>query len=316
MLRVISQRIVWMIPLVVVVTFLSFFLASLSPGSVAQSLLSGGSTAATPEAIAQLNHELGYDRPVIEQWLSWIAAAVRGDLGTSVFTNQPVAEIIASRLPVTLSLVIPALIIDLVLGIWIGMWTAIRGGAVARIVEVFSVFLRAIPNFWLALILVTFFAVRLLWLPVSGFVPFSDSPVEWLRSLILPVAALSLGDIALIAIVTRAEVLVVLRSDFVKGLRANGIPARAILFRHVLKNALPPVLTMGSLVLVGLLGGTILAEQVFGMAGMGSQMVTSTNQHDLPVIQGIVMFYTLVVVVVFLLNDIALALINPKVVAR
>lgn len=316
MLRVIGQRLLWMVPLVVVVTLLSFVLASMTPGSVAQALLSGGSTSASPEAVAELNRELGYDRPIVIQWLSWIFGAVQGELGSSFFTGQAVTDIIGSRLPVTLSLVIPSLVIALLVGVAIGLFTAIRGGAVGQILEGLAVFLRSIPNFWLALILVTIFAVQLLWLPVSGYVAFADSPQDWARSLILPIVALSLGDIALIAIVTRAEVLVVLRGDFVKGLRANGIPARSILFKHALKNALPPVLTMASLILVSLLGGTILAEQVFGLAGLGSQMVTSTTQHDLAVIQGIVLFYTLVVVIVFLINDIALALLNPKVVAR
>ncbi|MFF1831085.1 ABC transporter permease [Paenarthrobacter sp. NPDC058040] len=313
MLKVIFRRLLWTVPLILAVSLLSFVLASLAPGSAAEAMLGIG---ATPEAVAALKHQMGWDRPMIEQYGSWLVNLLQGNLGVSGFNNRPVTAILADRLPATLSLTVLATVAVVVVGVALGMLTAVRGGSVAKVVDMVSTLLRGVPNFWLGLVLISVFAVSIRIFPVSGYVKFGDSPSEWLTSLALPVVSLAAGQVALIAIVVRAEMLVVFRSDFVRGLRANGISSRSILFKHGLKNAAGPVLTIVSLMFVGLFGGTIPVEQVFGIGGLGSQMVTSVGQHDLPVIQGIVMFYTVVVVVVFLVNDIAHAWVNPKVVAR
>ncbi len=313
MLTVVLRRILWTIPFLVVVSLFSFVLASLAPGSTAESILGIG---ATPDAIAALNKQLGLDRPVLEQYWTWLTHAVRGDLGNSVVDNRSVTDVITTRLPATLSLTIIALIGAVVLGLLIGIYTSIRGGIVARIIDMLSTVLRGVPNFWLALVLISLFAVEIRVFPVSGYVPFASDPSMWISSLVLPVFALGIGQVALVAIVVRAEMLTVFRSDFIRSLRANGISNRRILLTHSLKNAAGPVLTIVSLLFVGLLGGTIPIEQVFGIGGLGSQMVTSVGQHDLPVIQGLVVFYTVVVVIVFLLNDLAHSWVNPKVVAR
>jgi peptide/nickel transport system permease protein len=227
-----------------------------------------------------------------------------------------VTEVLGARLPVTLSLSLGALLLVIVLGVSVGMMAAVRGGFIGRIVEVVAVLVRGLPSFWIAMVAALVFGVQLMWFPVSGYVLFSDSPADWARSLVLPVTVLGLGEAALVAIVARAELLAAMRSDYVRSLRANGYPWKRIVFKHIAKNAAGPVLTMVSLVFVGLLGGTILMEQIFGMPGLGAQMVTSTATHDLPVIQGLAVFYTAMVVVVFLLTDIANGLLNPKVVAR
>lgn len=312
MLQVVLRRLVWTVPLLLAVSLLTFVLASLAPGSPAETMLSGGGGGATPEQIAELNKQLGLDRPVLVQYWSWLTGAFAGDLGASIYTGQPVTAIIQSRLPVTLSMTVLTFILVIIVGITLGVVATIRGGTLAQVLEVGSVLLRSIPNFWLAIVLVTIFGAQLMWLPVSGYVDFATSPQLWFTSLVLPVVALAASEIAVIAIITRAEMLNTLRSDFVRGLRANGIPGRRILFSHVLRNAITPVLTILSLTVVGLMGGTVLMEQVFGMAGLGAQMVSSVEQHDLPVIQGLVVFYTLIVVVVFLVNDIAAAYLNPK----
>jgi peptide/nickel transport system permease protein len=313
MWRVIVRRLLLAVPTMLVVSLLVFVLGSLAPGSVADAVLGVG---ATREAVAELNSQLGFDQPVLVQYWNWLRQALTGDLGTSIFDGRSVVSLLVARMPVTLSLAIGALIVVLVVGTGVGALAAIRGGMIGRIVEVFSILMRGLPNFWLAMIAVLVFGVYLLWVPVSGYVPFTDSPVDWFRSIILPVSVLGLAEASLVAIVTRAEMLAAMRSDFVRSLRANGYPWKRIVFRHVAKNAAAPVLTMVSLVFVGLLGSTILMEQIFGMAGLGTQMVTSATKHDLPVVQGLAVFYTGVVVVVFLLNDIAHATLNPKVVAR
>jgi peptide/nickel transport system permease protein len=313
MLGVIVRRLLLAAPLLVVISLIVFVLGSLAPGSVAESMLG---SSATPEAVKELNHQLGADRPVLFQYWSWLEKAVTGDLNASIVSGRPVTELLAARLPVTLSLALGALLLIIVLGVSIGMLAAVRGGFVGRIVEVGAVLVRGLPNFWLAMIAAVIFGVNLMWVPVSGYVPFGESPAEWARSLALPVGVLAFGEAALVAIVTRAEMLAAMRSDYVRSLRANGYPWKRIVFKHIAKNAAGPVLTMVSLVFVGLLGGTILMEQIFAMPGLGTQMVTSTATHDLPVIQGLAVFYTAMVVVVFLLTDVVHGLLNPKVVAR
>jgi peptide/nickel transport system permease protein len=313
MLTVIVRRMSLAIPLMLIISLIVFVLGSLAPGSVAESMLG---SSATPEAVAELNRQLGADRPVIVQYWSWLQNAVTGDLGTSIISGRSVTELLAARLPVTLSLALGALLVVILLGVSIGMLAAIRGGFVGRIVEVLAVLVRGLPSFWLAMIAALLFGVHLAWVPVSGYVSFGESPAEWARSLALPVVVLGFGEAALVAIVTRAEMLAAMRSDYVRSLRANGYPWKRIVFKHIAKNAAGPVLTMVSLVFVGLLGGTILMEQIFAMPGLGNQMVASTAAHDLPVIQGLAVFYTAMVIVVFLLTDIVHGLINPKVVAR
>jgi peptide/nickel transport system permease protein len=313
MLGVVLRRLLLAIPLMFIISLIVFVLGSLAPGSVAESILG---SSATPEAVAELNRQLGADQPVLVQYGSWLWQAFGGDLGTSVASGRPVTEILAARMPVTLSLSLGALLLVIVLGISVGMVAAVRGGFIGRIVEVLAVLVRGLPSFWIAMIAALVFGVHLMWLPVSGYVPFGQSPADWARSLVLPVAVLGLGEAALVAIVARAEMLAAMRSDYVRSLRANGYPWKRIVFKHIAKNAAGPVLTMVSLVFVGLLGGTVLMEQIFGMPGLGTQMVASTATHDLPVIQGLAVFYTAMVVVVFLLTDIAHGLLNPKVVAR
>lgn len=313
MLGVVLRRMLLAIPLMLVISLIVFVLGSLAPGSVAESILG---SSATPDAVKELNHQLGADRPVLAQYGSWLSHAFTGDLGTSIASGRPVTEILTARMPVTLSLALGALLLVIVLGVSVGMVAAVRGGFIGRIMEFLAVLVRGLPSFWIGMVAALIFGVNLAWFPVSGYVPFVDSPADWARSLTLPVAVLGLGEAALVAIVTRAEMLASMRSDYVRSLRANGYPWRRIVFKHIAKNAAGPVLTMISLVFVGLLGGTILMEQIFGMPGLGTQMVTSSGTHDLPVIQGLAVFYTAMVVVIFLLTDIAQGLLNPKVMAR
>jgi peptide/nickel transport system permease protein len=310
MLGVVARRLLLAIPLVFAVSLVVYVLGSLAPGSIGQAIL--GPTA-SPESIAKLNAQLGADRPVLAQYWDWLRNALTGDLGNSVTTGRPVTDIIASRLPVTLSIALGALLLVIVLGTSVGAIAAVRGGFIGRMAEVVAVLARGLPSFWLALVAALVFGVTLAWLPVSGYVPFADSPSGWAESLVLPVAVLGLAEAALVAIVTRAEMLAAMRSDYVRSLRANGYPGKRIVFLHIAKNAGGPVLTMVSLVFVGLLGGTILMEQIFAMPGLGTEMVSSTKGHDLPVIQGLAVFYTLMVVFVFLLTDIGHGLLDPKV---
>jgi peptide/nickel transport system permease protein len=239
---------------------------------------------------------------------------VQGDLSISLLSKQSVAQVVTgTRLMVTLSLLVGALTLSLVLGVAFGMIGAIRGGVVGRTVDAFSVIGYAIPSFWMGAVLISIFAVKLGWLPATGYVAFSESPTEWFRSLILPWIALALGPIAAVARYTREAMLDVLSSEHVRMLWANGIPPRSIYFKHALKNSAPRIITILGLIVVGLLTGTVLVEAVFALPGVGQLAVISTNSHDLPMIQGIVVMFTLVVIVVNLFVDLAYTWLNPRV---
>ncbi|WEK13449.1 MAG: ABC transporter permease [Candidatus Microbacterium phytovorans] len=310
-LIVLGRRLLWSIPLLFVVSIITFALASLMPGDVASVILGTG---ATPEQRALITEQLGLDQPLWVQYTSWLGGALQGDLGSSVFSNESVAGMLSSRLPVTLSLAFLTLIACVLLGVLLGALSAIRGGALARILDATSLIAMSIPSFWFAAVMIIVFAVAIPLFPVSGYVPFADSPQLWFASLVLPVFCLATSSVAGLALQMRGQMVATFRSDFVKALRANGISPRSILYRHVLKNAAGPVVTLTGLLVVTLLGGTVFMEKVFGMAGLGTLAVNATARHDLPVIQGVVVYFTLVVIVVNLITDVAYAALNPKVV--
>lgn len=309
MTRLVLQRLLWSIPTLIIVSALTFVLAWLTPGDAARVVLG---TNTDPAAYEQLRLELGLDRPLLEQYTSWLAGAVRGDLGNSLLTHEPVASVLASRIGVTLSLVVLATIAAGLVGLVLGVTAAVRGGAVARIIDIVALVGMSIPVFWLALMLILLFAVQFTWFPATGYVPFAFDPGSWANALVLPVTAAACGGVATIAKQARGALVDAMGSEYVRALRANGLPAHRIILSHALRNAAVPVVTVTSLVMIGLLGGTILVEQVFALPGLGQLAVTSTGQHDLPVLIGVVVVYTLIVVVVNLLADIANGWLSPK----
>lgn len=309
----IFRRLLVSIPLVVLVSLLTFLLEALAPGDTARTILGENYT---PQGYAQLRHALGLDQPVLTQYWHWLTGAVHGDFGVSPISGLDVGNQIATRLGVTLSLIIAATVVAGLLGVALGAASAVRGGALGRAVDVLSLVGLAVPGFWLGFVLVTLFAVAVRLLPATGYVPVGASPVAWARSLILPTVALALAPVALIAKQTRDGMLDALNRDFVHTLRANGASEASIVFRHALRNAAIPVVTVVGLMFVGLLNGTVLVETVFAMPGLGGLAVQSTTQHDLPVIQGVAVTFTVIVVLVNLLVDLAYGWLNPKVRVR
>jgi peptide/nickel transport system permease protein len=310
MLRVVAHRVLVSVPLLFVVSALSFVLISFTPGDAARQILG---TDAPPEAYPKLRHELGLDLPLHEQYGRWLEDAVTGDLGTSLFSPEQVSTLIGDRVSVTLSLIVGSLLVSVVLGVALGVFSALRGGAAGRAADAFSLIGFALPEFWVGVQLIVIFAVKLQWFPATGYAPLAQSPWEWLRSLALPVAALSLGAVAAIAKQTREAMLDVLASEHIRMAWANGIPRRSIIFRHALRNASLPVVTVVGLLAIGLLGGTIVVENVFALPGLGSLAVTAATQHDLPLIQGIAVSFTIVVVLINLLVDLGYGWLNPRV---
>ena len=309
MLRFIAQRLGAAVVLIVVVSFVAFVLTWFSPGDPALTIL--GQTA-TPELLAAKRTELGLDQNVFEAYFTWAGHALTGDLGTSWFSNRPVSESIATRLPVTITIAVVAIIVSGVLGIAIGLWAAARRGAVDNAIRPLSVLGYAIPNFIVAIVLVTIFAINLRLLPATGWVDFGTDPGAWFRSIILPVAALSLAAIAAVAQQMRNAAIATLQQDYIRTLRGRGLGGGSIYLKHVLRNSAPVALTILSLQFIGLLSGAVVVEYVFGLPGIGSLSVGAALQQDQPVIQGAVVTVVIVVVVVNLLVDLAYTWLNPK----
>lgn len=303
------RRLLWSLPSLAIVSALTFVLASLTPGDAARVVLG---TNTDPASYEQMRDQLGLDKPLAAQYGSWLVGAVRGDLGQSVFTGEPVADIIGSRLGVTLTLILGATLLAAIAGVALGLLGAVRGGLVGRATDALAMLGMAVPTFWLGLLLILVFASRLGWFPTTGFVPFVEDPVGWLRSFTLPVLALASAGVATIAKQTRGAVLDAMGTEYVRALRANGVPSRRVVLRHCLKNAAVPVTTVVGLVMIGLLGGSILVEQVFALPGLGQVAVSATLNHDLPILVGVVTVYTLIVIVSNVLTDLGYRWLSPR----
>jgi peptide/nickel transport system permease protein len=299
------------IPLLLFVSALSFLLVSITPGSVAQRILG---PFASQDAIERLQRAMGLDKPLYDQYWQWLTRAFHGNLGVSTVTQgESVTQTINQRLPVSISLIAGALIVTLLLGVGFGVFSAVRGGLAGRLVDGLSLVGFALPSYWIGAVLVTLFAVNLHWLPATGYVPLTESPRRWALSLVLPVVALALVAVANVARQTREAMLDALSSEYVRMAWASGVSASSIFFRHALKNAAIRVLTVIGITVVGLLGGTVLVEAVFALPGLGGLAVDATSAHDLPMIQGVVVYFTLIVVGVNLVVDLAYSLLDPRV---
>jgi peptide/nickel transport system permease protein len=309
-LRLVARRLLSSAPLLFVVSGLTFVLVSLVPGDPARTIAGQHATA---EQYASVRAQLGLDRPLAAQYWHWLEQVFHGDLGSSLFSGESVTSVLDSRLPVSLSLVVAGTVVSGVLGVGLGLASARRGGLLVRTVDGLSLLGLAVPAFWFALVLIALFAVKLPWFPVTGYVPLLDDPVQWARSLVLPVLSLSLGAVAIIAKQTRDSVLDTLGKDFIRVMEANGFRRRSLLYRHVMRNAALPVVTVLGVVLVNLLAAAVFVETVFAMPGMGSLTQQATVEHDIPVIQGAVLYITVLVVVVNLLVDLAYGRLDPRV---
>lgn len=309
MLRVFLRRLAVAIPTLLVVTIISFLLVQIVPGSPADFIL--GNTA-TADQVAQLNSQLGLDQPLIVQYFTWLGGILTGDMGTSYTTNQPVVDALTTSLPPTLSIALLSTAVSLVLGLMLGMAAAVRGGRVDSAIQTVSNLGLAVPSFWLGAVLVLIFAIELAIFPATGYTNLLDSPVDWALGLVLPVAAVALAALAQIMLQARSSVLDTLSRDFVRVLQAAGVPRRSILYRHVLRNAAIPVATVTGLTFIFTLSGVVVIETVFNIAGMGTLTVASVKSHDLPTLQGAVVYFGVVVIVVNLVVDLIVAKLDPR----
>ncbi|KZM77093.1 ABC transporter permease [Cellulosimicrobium cellulans] len=308
--KLIAYRLLFAVPQLLIISVVVFSLTYLIPGSPAAAILG---TSATPEAIAQLEAQMGLDRPPVERFVEWFGGLLHGDLGTSYRAGIPVTDMLAQRVPATVSIVLGGMVVALLLGVGAGVFTGTRPGTVAdRVVTGGTVLGLAIPEFWLGLLLTTVFAVKLGWVPILAWTPFTDDPLGWLRGIVLPSLALGVTGGAIIARQTRAATVSSLASPYIDTLTAAGVPRRVLVTRYGVKNALVPVLASAGVTFAILIGVSFVVEKVFALPGLGSLMLTSVIGQDFPVVQGIVMITALMVIAVNLLLDIGYGLINPQ----
>jgi peptide/nickel transport system permease protein len=268
---------------------------------------------ATIDQVEQLNAQLGLDRPVFVQYFDWLAGALTGDLGDSLFTSQTVWQAISVRMPVTVALVVLVTLLSGIFGFAFGVLSAVKRGWVDKTIQFFTTLGDALPAFIIALFLVTVFAIQLGWFPATGYTAFTTDPAAWARSLVLPVTALTVVAIAGIAQQVRSSMISTLRQDYVRTLRSRGLSETRVVLAHALRNASTTGLTALAVQVVGILGGAVVIEQIFALPGLGSLVVEASVRGDVPLVLGAVLAYVVIVVVVNLLVDLAVAWLNPKV---
>lgn len=311
MLSFIIRRIVTTIPVMGFVALFVFSLLYIAPGDPAAVIAGDQASLADVERIRQ---SLGLDRPYLVRFGEWFFRVIQGDLGTSIFTSLPVTQLIMQRVEPTVSLMVLTLILAVVIAVPIGVLAAWKAGTlVDRVVVGFAVLGFSVPVFVIGYVLAWTFSLKLDWLPVQGYTPISQGLWPWLRSLILPAITLGSVYIALIARITRASMLEVLKQDYVRTAQAKGIDNRSVLFVHALKNAAVPIVTVIGIGVALLIGGAVVTESVFAIPGLGRLTLDAILRRDYPIIQGVVLIFSFVYVLVNLAVDLIYTLVDPRI---
>ncbi len=307
----IVRRIFSTIPVVLFVMLFVFSLLYLAPGDPA-AILAGDQ--ATQEDIENIRRELGLDRSFPVRFAEWSTGIFRGDFGRSIFTQEPVSQMILTRVEPTVSLMVVTLVIALVIAIPMGVAAAWkRGSLLDRVIMLAAVLGFSVPVFVVGYVLAWFLALKFGWLPVQGYSPISDGLWPWLRGLILPAATLSGVYIALIARITRATMLEILQQDYIRTARAKGAAGHTVLFVHALRNAMVPIVTVVGLGIALMISGAVVIETVFALPGLGRLTVDSILRRDYPVIQAIILIFSFVYVIINLFIDLSYTVIDPRI---
>lgn len=304
------KRLASAVSLIFATSLIVFLLLSPAFDDIARNVLGENASA---DQVDQLNTQLGFDRPLPLQYLDWLFGAVQGDLGSSLFTTQTVWSALAVRMPVTVALVALVTILSGIIGFAIGLIAAVARGWVDRALQVLTTMGDALPAFIIALFLVTVFAIQLGWFPATGYTSFETDPSAWARSLTLPVISLTIVAVAGIAQQVRSSVIATLRLDYVRTLRSRGLTENRVVLGHVLRASSTTGLTALAVQVVGILGGAVVIEQIFALPGLGSLAIEAATRTDVPLVLGAVLAYVVIVVIVNLLVDLAVAWLNPKV---
>ncbi len=307
----IGARLVQLVPTIFLVSIIVFALQQLMPGDPA--VLLAGESAGNPHVVAQIRDQLLLNRPLWVQYLHWIDGVLHGNLGYSWRLSEPVSELIAQKLPVTVQLSVMAFLFAVVIGVPAGVVSAVKQGTAwdwaANAIGLSGL---SIPNFWLGIVLILVVSVDLGWLPPSGYVSLARDPLRSIETTIMPAFVLGNAIAAILMRHTRSAMLQALAQDYVRTARAKGLSETRVVLRHALRNALIPVVTLGGLQLGLLLSGAVLTEQVFDIPGLGKLVVDSVFNRDYPVIQGVVLVTALLYVLINLVTDVLYAVINPR----
>ncbi len=312
MLGYIFKRIFMTIPVMVVVALFVFLLLRLSPGDPA-AVIAGDY--ATAEDVQKIREKLGLSEPIFVQFVTWLGSLIQGDLGTSIFSNKPVTELIAQRLEPTLMLALTTIIFSILVAVPLGTIAAFRAGSwIDRLVMLFSVGGFSVPVFVLGYILIYYFSITWRILPVQGYrSPFEDGMLPFIQHIILPTLTLSVIYIALLARMTRASVMEVLEEDYIRTARAKGLSEVKILMRHALGNAAVPIVTVIGIGIALLIGGVVVTESVYNIPGLGRLVLDAVLARDYPIIQGLILFFSLIYVLLNLIIDLTYTLFDPRI---
>jgi peptide/nickel transport system permease protein len=309
--RLIAIRILQALPVIVIVSILAFLLINLLPGDPAV-VIAGDQ--ASPEAIAVVRHNLGLDKPLIEQLGIWFVHLLQGNFGTSLMLNQSVLSAMGERLPVTLSLATISLAITLPIGVFLGSIAAyFRRTWIDSVVMTVALIGVSAPAFWIAILSIILFSVILRWFPTGGYTPFLQDPVLWLRSLVLPATMLSLFQIGFLARMTRSAMLDVLSQDYVRTARSKGLSEWTTVGKHAFRNALILIITAIGILLSIAIGGSVVIEQVFALPGVGRLVVQGILARDYPLVQGVMLIYGFAFVLINLAVDLLYTFADPRV---
>jgi peptide/nickel transport system permease protein len=312
LLTIVLRRLLGAVPILVIVSLITFGLMHLIPGDPAAAM---AGLSATPQLIAQIRHDLGLDQPLLLQLRDWyLGLLLHGNLGRSILLGQDVVQATMQRLPVTIALSLYALVLTLLTGLTAGILAAVRQNTVvdqaAMIVAMLGI---SVPNFFLGLLMIILFAVHLGWLPTGGYVAFTDNPWQWFRSTTMPAISLALLQVGLLARVTRSTMLEVLRQDYIRTARAKGLPQRMVVVKHALANALIPITTVIGIIVSLLVSGSVVTETLFSIPGIGQLLTQAVLNRDYPMVQGGLLLVTGGLVLINIGVDILYALLDPRV---
>lgn len=311
MLVYIFRRLLAVVPILLGITAIAYFLTRTIPGDVVAVMLG---TNTDPEVAAQWRHKLHLDRPIISGYFEWLGNLLRGDLGESIRSGQDIAQDISMRLGRTAQLTLASMVIAILISIPAGILAAIRRNRPAdQAVSAFALLGISMPDFWLGFVLILIFSVALGWLPPAGYAAPLEKPIQFLKLLILPTLTLSYQVTGILTRFARSAVLEVLSQDYIRTARSKGVAERAVLYKHALRNAMVPIITVIGLNVGFLLGGTVIVETIFGWPGVGSLAVTAINQRDYPVVQATVMLFAFTFTLVNLVVDVLYATIDPRI---
>ncbi len=304
------KRILTTIPVLFILTILVFGLIHLIPGDPAQVILGQD---ATPQSIAALRDQLGLNKPIIVQYLDWLGNVLRGNLGKSLADGEPVLHLIGQRLPVTVELAVGTILVAILIAFPLGILAAVYRGKWLDVLSLFtSTIGLSVPPFWLGILFLLLFTVKVHLFASSGYVPLWQDPMKNLSVMVLPIVATAIREAAVLMRMLRASLLDVLNLDFVRTARAKGLGGWGVIVHHALKNSLIPVITTGGLQIAGLLGGLVITEQIFTLPGIGSLLVTSVFGRDYTTVQGTALIAAVAVVVVNLVTDFVYGLVDPR----